>query len=155
MELGFLGLDWKNKKVTLFNDGKVKFNATNVDNIGRATVAALENPEYSKNKLLKIHDFYLTQREILAIVEEKLGKFEVAQNFDGPTVEKENWARFLKGERGMDVLYPLIQATVFGANGASSWDPETDDSRALRLPPQDLRETVLRVIETVQAPATH
>lgn len=94
----YVGFDWKSKTVTLFDDGTPKYNASNVNTVGQAVVGALSNPEYSKNKLLRVHDFYISHRDVLAIVEERLGRFEEI-HLDSGKVEKENWERLFKGEK--------------------------------------------------------
>ncbi|MCJ1443921.1 MAG: hypothetical protein MMC23_004421 [Stictis urceolatum] len=78
LEEGLLQVDVKNRKATIFDGGDIRWSATTIDTIGLATARILQKEEETKNKMLYIQSFCVTQNEILASVEKATGqKFEV------------------------------------------------------------------------------
>ncbi|KAJ9636004.1 hypothetical protein H2204_005501 [Knufia peltigerae] len=77
---GALGLNLAENTMTIFDGGDVEFEATNVDQIGRA-VAAVLSPEHfdsTANQYVYVNSFTLTQNQMLHILQDLTGnKLEV------------------------------------------------------------------------------
>jgi len=140
IQVGFAGFDVKEKKVTFIDDGQRKFNGTTIGSIGDAVVGVLSNPAATENKYLRVHDFFVTQREINDI----LG-WEVVGNIDGDVLEADSLAGLAKGDYSLANIYGAIKAFVWGKNSNARWGEE-DDSQALGLKKKDLREEVLKAV---------
>lgn len=143
---GFSGFDLKKRKVNLLNDGQHKINYTTVSSIAKAVVAALLNPESTKNKDLQIHDFFVSQREILEVLQEKLGSFEIVQ-LDNDAELARKKAIFDAGDPGnISNLHALVEHYMLGPTGSSSAWGVNDASKSLGLPQLDLKETILSIL---------
>ncbi|KAJ7582495.1 hypothetical protein C8J56DRAFT_831164 [Mycena floridula] len=143
----FLGIDLVNKKATLIDNGTRKVNHTLVASIGLAVVSILSNPNLIKNRTACIHDFFVSQREILEIAETELGvSFEIT-HVDSEELQREC-------EPGLATWDPasvggLIQVAGWGKNSSSAWGTD-DDSKALGLTSKDLRQEVVKVINQLK-----
>ncbi|KAJ7572647.1 hypothetical protein C8J56DRAFT_583953 [Mycena floridula] len=140
---GTIGIDFVNKKALLMDNGDRKINGTNVSTIATAVVAILSEPDLVSNRLAKIHDFFVSQRDILQVAEEELGiKFEVTHESSEDLTRK-----YEAGLADWDPtsVFTLIRAMAWGPNSPCAWGID-DDSKALGLSPKDLREEVLKVI---------
>ncbi|EHK20770.1 uncharacterized protein TRIVIDRAFT_49722 [Trichoderma virens Gv29-8] len=69
----FGGFDVKNKEATLLGDGEQPIGFTAMEDVGKALVAALQRPEISFGKVLKIASFTKSPNQILAEYEKQLG----------------------------------------------------------------------------------
>ena len=108
----------------------------------------MSHPSATENKPVRVHDFFVTQREILAILEAELGPFTV-QDVDVPQLIEQCNAGLARGEFTTANIYGLIQAAAFGTEGSSARWPEDDDSVLLGLPKRDLKEEVKKVLATL------
>jgi NmrA-like family len=111
---GITGIDVKNAKATIWDEGTVPFAATNLPLIGRTIVKLLTDPaayEESKNAYIYTASHITTQAELLALTEKITGKkFEVT-HINGLETLKENEAKIAKGD--FSAVLPLLQATAF------------------------------------------
>ncbi|KAJ7593806.1 hypothetical protein C8J56DRAFT_925243 [Mycena floridula] len=139
-----LGIDLVKKKATLIDEGTNKVMFTNLDSVCEAVIAILSNPDKFRNKEVRIHDFFVSQVDIVKIAEEELGsKFEVVQ-VDSVELVEAGKAGLAAGNR-MGIA-SLLRALTWGKNGrVAVWDVD-DDSEALGLRRKDLREEIVRVI---------
>lgn len=132
-----MGFDLDSKKVTLYNGGNNPINMTTLDTLGASVVAVLSTPDKFKNKRLRISDFYVTQRELLSIVEAEAGvKFEV-QEADADKLGEGSEEALRNGDWSLPNLFGAMFATIFASNGSSSWG-HPDDTASLGLPKKDL-----------------
>jgi len=136
----FLGIDLVNKKATLIDNGSLKVNHTTLSSIGDAIVGILSKPASVKNREVRIHDFYVSQQEILKIAEEELGKFEVTN------VSSSELTRTSEAAGNFEALYGLVKVATWGPTSSAAWGVE-DDSKSLGLKAKDLRAEVVKVIK--------
>jgi hypothetical protein len=141
-------VDLKNKKATLFDGGVNPFHTTTLASVGQSVVGVLSHPSATENKPVRIHDFFITQQEILAILEAELGQFTI-QNVVVPQLIEQCNAGLARGEFTNANIYGLVQAAAFGAEDSSSRWPEDDDSVLLGLPKRDIKEEVKKVLVTL------
>ena len=141
-------LDLKNKKATFFDGGANLFHTTTLASVGQSVVGVLSHASATENKALRVHDFFATQQEILAILEAELGTFTIQDVVVPQLIEQCN-AGLARGEVTSANIYGLVQAAVFGAEGSSARWPEDDDSVLLGLPKRDINEEVKKVLVTL------
>ncbi|KAJ7583543.1 hypothetical protein C8J56DRAFT_212082 [Mycena floridula] len=140
---GFIGIDLVTKKAVLMDNGDRKVNVTNVPTIAAAVVAVLSTPDLAMNRLAKIHDLFVSQRDILQAIEQELGaKFEVTH------ISSEDLnSKYEAGLAHWDPtsVFALIRAAAWGPNSPCAWGVD-DDSKALGLSSKDLKEEVSKII---------
>ncbi len=78
---GFGGLNVPAHTSTIYDGGNIAYDATNLDQVGKAIVAALKQPELTKNQYVYVNSFTITQNQVLEAVEKVTGeKFTVSQS---------------------------------------------------------------------------
>jgi len=145
---GILGFDLKSKKVTLFDGGNHLFHTTTIDSITQSVIGVLSHPAATENKPVRVHDFFVAQRDVLAILEAELGPFTI-QDIAIPQLLEQSNASVARGEFTQATMYGLLQSNIFGAEGSSCRWPEDDDSAFLGLPKRDIKEEVKKVLATL------
>lgn len=143
------GIDYRAKTATLYDDGTQKFNCTTFASIISAVIGILRSPAPYTNKTVYIHDFYTSQREMLAIIESEVNpdgsKFETT-SIDTLELGKESLEAWQRDNQDVQNFLGVIKSAVWGPNGAADWD-ENDDSQALGLEKKDLRTELKRKME--------
>ncbi|CAG8774644.1 111_t:CDS:2, partial [Acaulospora colombiana] len=88
----------------------------------QAVISVLAAPETAQfaNKALLIHDFYVSQTEILAILQEELAKRQ-------------------DGEHNMQNVMAMLRFDLFGAESSAAWGSE-DDNGALGIREKGVEE---------------
>ncbi|KAF2721226.1 NAD(P)-binding protein [Polychaeton citri CBS 116435] len=74
-------IDIYGKKITLYDGGETPFSTTTLASVGKATAASLTHAEETKDRIVKIHNAVITQRQLLAIAQRVVGS-------DGWTIEE-------------------------------------------------------------------
>ena len=69
-----LQLDIKERKARLFDGGDIRFSITALPTVGLATVRMLQKDVETKNRMLYIHSFCVTQNEVLDALKRHLGE---------------------------------------------------------------------------------
>jgi hypothetical protein len=141
----FLGFDLKNKKATLFNGGTQRINTTTLEHVGQTVVSVLSSPDSTKNKHVRVHDFNVSQKEILAILEEETSSKYTVEDVAVDTLAQEAAAKLKAGEVTEANIYAIVKSTIFGSASSAAWGEE-DDSQALGLPKKDLREEIKKLL---------
>ena len=78
---GFGGWNLPARSVTIYDGGDVEYEATTLDQVGRAITAALEHHELTKNKHVYVNSFTITQNQVLSALEKATGdKFTVTHD---------------------------------------------------------------------------
>lgn len=115
LSMGVL-LNCKDKGVTMvFDGGDVRLSVTMLDDAGKAVVAALENPEETRNQFLKVHSKVVTQNEMLKLGKEvRPDKEWERREVDTAVLEKNSWEKWEKGDRSREVQRGFMPRTSFG-----------------------------------------
>jgi hypothetical protein len=108
----------------------------------------LSNASATENKPVRVHDFFVTQRDILAVLEAELGPFTI-QDVAVPELVEQCSAGLARGEFTDANIYGLVQASVFGLEGSSARWPEEDDSAFLGLTKRDIKAEIKKVLATL------
>ncbi|KAG8819261.1 hypothetical protein FRC17_010527 [Serendipita sp. 399] len=146
-DLGFtfaLGFDLQASTVNLYDKGDRKFHTTTVPSICRAITSLMANPSPYVNKTAHIHDFFVTQLEILKVVEEVTKSKLTVTNVDTNEMAKKAGERLARGEFTQNNVMGVIKASVWGEKSAARWD-EDDDSLALGLGSADLAAEIRKI----------
>lgn len=138
----FLHFDLDTKKAEIVDDGTTKSSQATLAQIARATVKILQRPEETKNRMLFIQSFCVSQNEVLRSLEKAMGvKWEVEY------VESEKFIREKKAladQGNKDAIEDLV--FVLGAiNG--NWEQHPDFAMdLLGLQNEDLDTIVQQVV---------
>ncbi|CAG8747682.1 14358_t:CDS:2, partial [Acaulospora colombiana] len=109
----FLGFDFPNRKATIWSGGNDKINATTLDSIARTVVYLVANPKSYTNTDVRVHDFFVSQNEILAIAEEETGSKFTIDNQDIEELLKTAGAGLAKGDYSLFNIYSVVKGNVF------------------------------------------
>ncbi|KAJ0114165.1 NmrA-hypothetical protein [Diaporthe amygdali] len=115
----FLGWNVNARTATIYDGGDISYDATNLDQVGRAIAKSLKKPELTKNQYVYVNSFTVTQNEILRALEKVTGeKFTISQG----TVEDlwQGGAAQLKEGKPLGVL-GMLAGTVYGKGRISNF----------------------------------
>lgn len=116
---GFGGLDVGARTVTIYDGGDVPYEATNLDQVGRAIAKSLKRPEITRNQYVYVNSFTVTQNEVLRGLEKVTGeKFVVSQSTVGDLWQ--GGATQLKEGRPQGLL-AMIAGTIYGRGGLANY----------------------------------
>jgi hypothetical protein len=113
--------------------------------IAESVVAVLSNPDVTKDKYLRIHDFFVSQNDILKIIEEETGKKFTVEQVDIDEVGKKAAEGLSKGEVTLENIFAVVGASIFGKKSSTRWGDD-DDTNSLGLPKKDLREVIKKLL---------
>ena len=140
-----MGFDVPNKKATLYSGGNQKINTSTLQTIGASIAALLSNPAPYKNRFIRISDFYVSQNEILAILEAETGsKFAITEE-DINKAKEEADRGLAAGEWNEKNIYTVVKGAIFGSNSSASWG-EVDDTESLGVPKKDLKAEIKKLL---------
>lgn len=142
----FLGFDVLNRKATIYNGGDLKFNTTTTGTVGAAVVSVLSDPASSRNQSLRISDFFVTQNEVLAVLEAEIGSKFAVTAVDIDRLKEERSLALTRGEWTLGNIYDVVKACIFGSKSSARWG-EDDDSKTLGLPKKDLKEEIKKALD--------
>lgn len=109
---GFGGWDLGARTATIYDGGDVPYEATTLDQVGRAIAKSLKHPGHTRNQFVYVNSFTVTQNEVLKALEKVTGdKFIVSQG----TVEDlwQSGATQLKEGQPLGIL-AMIAGTIYG-----------------------------------------
>ncbi|POS71744.1 NmrA-like family protein [Diaporthe helianthi] len=138
----FLHFDLDARRAEIVDDGNVKSSQATLAQIARATVRILQRPEETKNRMLFIQSFCVSQNEVLRSLEKAMGvKWEV-EYVDSEKFIREKKALADQGNK--DAVEDLV--FVLGAiNG--NWEQKPDFAMdLLGLQNEDLDTIVQQVV---------
>lgn len=67
--LEFLHVWLQDRRVEVLDDGETKWSASSLSQIGKATVRILQRPEVTKNRMIYIQSFLISQNEMVSSLE--------------------------------------------------------------------------------------
>ena len=142
---GFLKFDLVGRKALVFDGGEVRFSATTTKTIAEATVRVLEREEVSRNRMLFIQSFCVSQNEVLRALERVGGgeKWAVEQVTSEEYI-KVRQAKLKENPEDHDEWENVV--TVVGIVDAN-WESREDfANELLGLKNEDLDEVVRSVL---------
>jgi hypothetical protein len=141
-----MGFDVKNRKATLYDEGKAKYDTTTLPAVEAAVVSILSHPEKYQNESVHIHSFTTSQKEVLdaVIAESGDSNWEIEQ----ASAEKwynEGFDMVAKGDYSgfANLIFGSIYEGSYGSNYAAT---EKIRNEELGLPKQNVLDEVKKAL---------
>jgi hypothetical protein len=144
-----IGFDFKERKATLYEPERTA-NITTLTSIATAVVNIIRDPSKFTNKVLHIHDFSVTQRDILATAELVTGEEFEVNVIEIDKVGKASLDAMERGEKSREIVMAAMLMAVWGKDSSTRWGVN-DDSLDLNLGKVDLMDEVMRLAKAVNA----
>ncbi|KAK1978768.1 isoflavone reductase [Colletotrichum cereale] len=119
---GFMGLDLKNKKLSLFNDGENVVPYTMLDDVAKAVVGTLLHADETANRIAYIHSAAKSQKQMADLAQEALGwSWENTTTVDVDAIYANCIESIDKGIMTPDVMYPQLLYACSKKEFAQPW----------------------------------
>ncbi|KPI45451.1 uncharacterized protein AB675_536 [Cyphellophora attinorum] len=155
-------IDPVNRKATLYDDGKVKFNTTTWHMVGAGVAALLSLPvsghsptlsDYA-NKFVYLSSFHIGQRDILDAAQAATGTTEkdwTIEQKDAQSYTDDGFAKMSRGD--ISGIVPMIYGSHFieGLGGSYEGKKQTLNNVVGGLPKEDIVEVTKRLIAEMEA----
>lgn len=147
----FLHFNLPQRKADIIDDGNVKSSQATLAQIAKATVRILQRPEETKNKMLFIQSFCVSQNEILASLEKAMSSYKDSRKWEIARYESE---AFIKEKKALADAGDLqaIEDLVFVLGAIDgNWEGKPDFAMGLLgLEEEDLDEVVQKVVDELE-----
>jgi hypothetical protein len=144
LETRLLSFEVKGRKAKIFDDGEIRWSATTLATIGTAVVRVLQKEEETRNRMLYIQSFCVTQNEVLWSLMKVTGKdWQIGQvNSDDFIKEmKKKTDRNPKNAEAREALVSVVGILE------SNWEGKKDFANSsLGLENEDLDQVVKEVV---------
>lgn len=143
LRANFLHFNLATRRAEIIDDGDTRSSQATLAQIARATVRILQRPEETRNRMLFIQSFCVSQNEVLRSLEKATGARWETQRFDSEEFIREKKALADQGDK--NAIEDLV--FVLGAiNG--NWEGLPDFAMdLLGLENEDLDEVVQKVVD--------
>ncbi|KAF2670328.1 NmrA-like family protein [Microthyrium microscopicum] len=151
LESGLLGFDLAAKKAKIFDGGDINFSTTTLDTIGRAVVQVLQKEEETKNRMLYIQSFGITQNELFNSLQKAMG-----QGWHAESVDSDVYIKSVKAETDKDPSNSTATEDLVGVVGVleANWESKDDFANSLLgLDGENLDQAVRQVCKDASAHA--
>lgn len=142
LKSGLLQFDIEARKVRIFDGGEIKWSATTIETIAQAVVSVLQKEDETKNRMLYIQSFCVTQNEVLKSLERVTDWSWRVEHVDSEEYIRE--ARVRLDQRDPKAVENLVSALgIVDAN----WEWKDGFANSLLgLKTEDLDQVVRKVI---------
>jgi putative NADH-flavin reductase len=144
LETGLLSFNVKGRKVKIFDDGEIRWSATTLATIGTAVVRVLQKEEETRNRMLYIQSFCVTQNEVLRSLMKMTGK-----DWQIERVSSDGFIKEIKKETDRNPKNDEARKALVGVVGIleSNWEGKKDFANSLLgLENEDLDQVVKEVV---------
>ena len=144
LETALLHINVQERSALVFDGGDVKWSATTLDTIAKATVRVLEMEAETKNRMLFIQSFRVSQNEVLDAVERITGT-----RFERKAVDSARYIEEMKRLYAADPENGKLVHDLVGVVGLVDADWESREGFAVQLlglENEDLDQVVRRTI---------
>lgn len=139
-----LNFDVNARKVRIFDGGDIKWSTTTLETIGRATVEIIKKEGETRNRMLYIQSFSITQNEVLKSVEKAMGQKWQVEHVRSEDFITQTKAVMDKDPEDADAVEQMV--SVVGIVDAD-WTGKPDFANdLLGLDDENLDEVVQRVV---------
>ncbi|WYZ35529.1 hypothetical protein EsH8_X_000176 [Colletotrichum jinshuiense] len=138
---GFGGWNVAARTVTIFDGGDISFEATNLDQVGKAIAKCLKRPDLTRNQHVYVNSFTTTQNEVLKALEKATqDKFAVSQG----SVEELWRGGLTQVEQGQPLgAVAMVAGAIYGKGGLAHYSVTKGLwNERLGLPQEDLDEFI-------------
>lgn len=140
LKVGFLGINAQTKTATLIDEGQAPFVATNLSQVALAVVRVLEKANETKNQIVYVSSFVVTQKELWEKAEQLTGEKYKVEQISSDELRAEGQRKVQAGD--FSGMVSLIQAAVSGKAGLGDHRPFGLWNEKLGLPEEDLDESI-------------
>lgn len=141
--LRFIHLFPREGRADVLDDGEQRFSVSTLAQTGRATAAVLRHPELARGKMLYVHSFLVSQKEVIAAFERATGRTWEVRRIEAKAFEQ---AERRKMEAGSAAATEEL-VWVLGTEDAD-WTRKEDFAMGLLgLEEERLDEQVARIVE--------
>ncbi len=121
-------LDFANHKSTFYDEGDNRISSTSLPSVGKAIAGILSNLEATKNKVVRVSQVIVTQKEVLKIAQELKPEIQWDITKVATTVLlQEGLDAVRAGDYSMPTLMKVLAGTVFAGDRYGSAYDETDN----------------------------
>lgn len=143
----FLHFDLKAKKADILGTGDIKSSQATLAQVARAVVRILQRPEETKNKMLFVQSFCVSQNEVLRSLEKAMGKTWEVVRYDTMEFIEEKKAVVRSGDATANEDLVFALGVIDG-----NWEERPDFAmKMLGLKNEDLDEVVQGVVDELAA----
>lgn len=133
----------KERKAEILNNGEEKWSASTMSRIGEATAAILAKPEPTKDRVIYVQSFCVSQNQVIKSYENATGSQWQVQKFDAKKYEKEQKAKADDGD--LEAVEDLVW--LLGTLDANWETRENFAMQMLGLENEDLDTEVQRIVK--------
>lgn len=144
LKSGLLQFDLNGRKARIFDGGEVKWSATTIETIATAVVLVLQKEDETRNRMLYIQSFCVTQNEVLRSLERATG-----QDWQVEHLKSEEYVQAIKREIDQDPGNDEAGENLVSVVGIvdANWEAKDDFANGLLgLKNENLDEVIKRVI---------
>jgi len=118
---GFMGVDIKNKKLSLYNDGETVIPYTMLADVAKAVVGTLLHADETANRIAYVHSAVKSQKQMGALAQEAVGGSWETTTVDVDAIYANCIASIDKGIMTPDVMYPQLLYACSKKEFAQPW----------------------------------
>jgi hypothetical protein len=131
------------------DSGNEKFQASNLNFVGKAIASILKHPDQTANKYLSVASFNVSLNDIIKIVEELTGKTYAVTKVSSEELQKTGEEKLSKGD--FSAFRELVQAWNYADGIGHGLKPDDSANELLELPQDDLKGTIKNWLTKVGA----
>ena len=146
LKSGLLQFDLSARKARIFDGGEIKWSATTLETIATATVRVLRKVEETRNRMLYVQSFCVTQNEVLRSLERVMGR----EGWQVEQVDSDMYIKEVKGKLDREPGNAKTTENLVSVVGIvdSNWEGKKDFANlVLGLQDEDLDQAVRKVID--------
>ncbi|KAF2208240.1 hypothetical protein CERZMDRAFT_101689 [Cercospora zeae-maydis SCOH1-5] len=136
-----------NGPTRVLDGGNDKHSTTTLEDVGKATVAILKNPDPFRNRAVYIQSTAVSQNELIAVAEKK-GKSIQRVEATTEQIEKDAWAKINDGTATLPTYLDLIALSALSTPYGNNWSGKNDNELVgiKEKTPEELEQIVAQFI---------
>jgi uncharacterized protein YbjT (DUF2867 family) len=147
LDHGFWGINLEEKTARVIDSGDEVVSTSTLGFVAKAIVAVLQHEEETRNKLVEVVEFNVSQNEVLRTVEEELGAKFTVQRVSGKDLGKVGEEKLAKRDF-WGAFFDLLFAWNFADEGDHAVKEEELANEWLGLKGQSAREAVEEYVKS-------
>jgi len=146
LDHGVWGVDLKERKVRVIDSGEEIVSTSTLGFVAKAVVAVLEREEETRNKLVEVVEFNVSQNEVVRILEEVVGERFGVERVDGKVLGQRGEEKLKEGDFG-GAFFDLLLAWNFTDGGKHAVKQEEMANVWLGLKGQSVKEALKKYVK--------
>jgi hypothetical protein len=145
LPFGFFGFNIKERSALLYDqDAPAHFSTTTMSRVGQAIVGILQHPEETRNRIVYISSFIITNKELIDALERVSGEKWTGTPASTYDLERQGNDRMARGDRYG--AYDLVVAALFRRGHGSDYALRKNDNELLGLRDENLDDVLKEVL---------